>query len=360
MAERVRIGVIGTSGWVDFGHLPGLKAHPGADLVAICGRDREGAEAMARKYGIPDVFTNYRDLIARGDLQALVVVTPDDLHHPIVMEALAAKLHVLCEKPIASTVDQAREMYDAAEAAGVRHLVNFSYRWFPPVIHLRDLVAQGYVGRPYHCNIRYFAGYARDARYRWRYDRRRAHGALSDLGSHMIDLAQWCLGDIVRVNARLVTAVAREGADGGSIDPANDSAMLTVEFRDGAQGVIHLSAVAYTGVALEDMQRQELEIHGAEGTIRLGLTLASGELVGARHDEPKLHPLPVPAALWGDVAPTQILDVLTQHSASGRALVDAILGGYPASPSFLAGLRVQQVIEAAIVSDREGRWVAVG
>src|SRR5688572_3532107 len=132
MAERVRIGVIGTSGWADFGHLPGLKAHPGAELVAICGRDRDSGEGMARTYDIPRVFTDYRDLIARGDLQALVVVTPDDLHHPIVMEALAAGVHVLCEKPLALTVDQAREMYDAAEAAGVRHLVNFSYRWFPP------------------------------------------------------------------------------------------------------------------------------------------------------------------------------------------------------------------------------------
>jgi predicted dehydrogenase len=114
MAERVRIGVVGTSGWADFGHLPGLKAHPGAELAAICGRDRARAEEIAEKYGIPHVFTDYRELIAQGGLDALVVLTPDDLHHPVVMDALAARLHVLCEKPLALTAGQAREMHTAA------------------------------------------------------------------------------------------------------------------------------------------------------------------------------------------------------------------------------------------------------
>jgi predicted dehydrogenase len=359
MAARVRVGVVGTSGWADFGHLAGLTAHPGAELVALCGRDRGRAAALAAKHAIPQVFTDYRDLIARGDLQALVVVAPDDLHHPIVMEALAARLHVLCEKPLALTAAQAREMYDGAEAAGVRHLVNFANRWWPPVIHLRDLLAQGYVGRPYHCNIRLFAGYARDARYRWRYDRRRAHGVLGDLGSHMIDLARWCLGDIARVSARLGTAVAREGDGGGTLDPANDVAALTVEFRDGTLGVIHTSVVAHTGAAFEDSSRTEVEIHGAGGTLGLTLTFGGGEVRGARHDEPKLRPLPVPDALWGDVPPTDPLGVLTKHSAGARAFVDAILAGQPASPSFYDGLKTQEVIEAALASDRDGRWVAL-
>ena len=359
MAERVRVGVVGTSGWADFGHLAGLQAHPGAELVALCGRDRSRAEALAAKYGIPHVTTDYHELLARSDLQALVVVVPDDLHYPIVMAALGARLHVLCEKPLALTAAQAREMYEAAAATGVQHLVNFAYRWWPPVIHLRDLLRQGYVGRPYHCNIRYFAGYARHTGYRWRYDRRRAHGALGDLGSHMIDLARWCLGDIARVSARLATAVAREGADGEPLDPANDAAALTVEFGDGAHGVIHASAVAHMGATFDDMQRQEIEIHGAEGTLRLDLTFGGGELWGARHDEPKLRPLPVPDALWGDVAPTQPLDILTRHAVGGRALVDAILAGQPASPSFYDGLKTQEVIEAALASDREGRWVTL-
>src|SRR5207248_9140476 len=96
--------------------------------------------------------TDYRELIARGDLQALVVV-PDDVHHPVVMAALAAGLHVYCEKPLASTAGQAREMYERAEAADVRHMVGFTYRAFPPLIHLHRLVARGYLRRPFHAHL---------------------------------------------------------------------------------------------------------------------------------------------------------------------------------------------------------------
>ena len=359
MAERVRVGVVGTSGWTNLAYLPGLTAHPGAELAAICGRDRARAEERARQYGIPRVFTDYRELIAAGDLQALAVVAPDDLHHPIVMAALGAGLHVLCEKPLALTAAQAREMYQAAEAAGVRHMVHFTNRWFPPSIHFHHLIAEGYVGRPYHCNIRYFVGYARDAAYRWRYDRRRAHGVLGDLGSHLIDLARWCVDDIARVSARLATAVTREGADGGSLDPANDIAALTVEFRDGGLGVIHTSVVAHTGTVFADMYRAEVELHGDAGTLVLTLTFGGGEVRGARGDEPQLRPLPIPDALWNGVDPARPLDVFTKHSAGARAFIDAILAGQPASPSFYDGLKTQAVIDAAIASDREGRWVTL-
>ena len=164
MSERVCVGVVGTSWWADLAHLPGLKDHPGAEIAAICGRDRDRAEAMARKYGIPRVFTDYRAMIESGGLDALLVLVPDDLHYPIVMDALDARLHVLCEKPLALTAGQAQAMYERAEAVGVTHMTNFTYRWLPPFIYLRDLTAQGYVGRCFHSEFRYLAGYARDTR----------------------------------------------------------------------------------------------------------------------------------------------------------------------------------------------------
>ena len=362
MPERVRVGVVGTSWWADLAHLPGLRDHPGAEIAAICGRNRDRAEEMARKYGIPRVYTDYRAMMERGGLQALLVLVPDDLHHPIVMDALDARLHVLCEKPLALTVGQARAMYERAEAAGVRHMINYTYRWMPPFIHLRDLIAQGYVGRCYHCELRFVAGYARDARYRWRFDRRRALGTLGDLGSHLIDLAHWYLGDMARVSAHLATAVARQGpeGDGGPVlDPANDSALLAVEFRDGTQGAIHASAVAHT-----DGVHQEVALYGDGGTLSAFVPIVGGsgraEIRGARAEEPELRPLPIPGELWGDVRPERPLDVLTRHSAGARAFVDAILADRPASPSFHDGLKAQEVIEAALTSHEQGRWVAVG
>jgi predicted dehydrogenase len=122
MPDTVRVGVVGTSWWADLMHLPNLKSHPRAQLRAICGRSRIRAQELATKYAIPQVFTDYHDLISHGNLQALIVATPDDLHYPITMAALDAGLHVLCEKPLALTAIQARAMYEKAEAVGVKHI----------------------------------------------------------------------------------------------------------------------------------------------------------------------------------------------------------------------------------------------
>jgi len=163
MSQPLRVGVVGTSWWADWMHLPSLKDHPHAQIAAICGRDRVRADEMAAKYDIPQVFTDYRAMIEQGHLQALIVAVPDDLHYAITMDALAAGLHVLCEKPLASNARQAREMYEKAEAAGVKHMVLFTYRWLPQYQYLRELTTQGYLGRCYQADLHF-----RMDRPRWR------------------------------------------------------------------------------------------------------------------------------------------------------------------------------------------------
>ena len=101
MSAKVRVGVVGTSYWADDFHLPALASHPDAELTAICGRDRERASELALKHGVSQVFTDYEEMIERGGLDAVVVATPEDLHHAMVMSALRAGMHVLCEKPLA-------------------------------------------------------------------------------------------------------------------------------------------------------------------------------------------------------------------------------------------------------------------
>ena len=110
MSESVRVGVAGTSEWAEVLHLPGIESHPGARLTAICGRRRERAREVAVKYDIPFVFTDYRAMIDSGELDALVIATPDETHHPIMMAALEAGLHVMCEKPLAPRASLAKEM----------------------------------------------------------------------------------------------------------------------------------------------------------------------------------------------------------------------------------------------------------
>src|SRR5689334_17792211 len=123
MTGPIRVGVVGTSSYSDFMHLPSLASHPQAEIRAICGRNRERADELAQKYGIPQVFTDYHELIASGELNAVVVAIPDDLHYAVASEALAANLHVLCEKPLALSSSDAWALYRQAEAQQRTHLV---------------------------------------------------------------------------------------------------------------------------------------------------------------------------------------------------------------------------------------------
>ena len=199
MKERVRVGVVGTSWFADIMHLPNLKSHPQAEIVAICGRNRSRADEIAEKYAIPYVFTDYREMVETDGVDAVVIVTPDDMHFPITTAALNAGCHVLCEKPLALTLEQAKAMYDTAQANGVKHMTFFTYRWLPQYRYLKELIDDGYIGRCYHLNIQYMAGYGRNTSHDWKFDERRSIGVLGGLGSHMIDLARWLVGDISKV-----------------------------------------------------------------------------------------------------------------------------------------------------------------
>jgi predicted dehydrogenase len=354
--DRVRVGMVGTSWWADGMHLPSLKSHPQADVVAIAGRDPARAHAMAQKYDIPQVFADYRAMLAEGNLHALVVSVPDDLHYPIVMDALDAGLHVLCEKPLALDGRQAKAMYEKAVGRGVRHMTYFTWRWRPQIHYVHHLLEQGFVGRVLHCQFSQVSGYARGDEYAWRFDARRANGVLGDLGSHIFDMARWYVGDITRVNARLSTLVARQGTGGEPSIQANDLASLTAEFANGAQGTMQVSAVAAVGV---DGHELHVALHGADGSLVLDYGGAGASIRGVRSGELAFLPLAMPDSYWGSADPKQPFEVFLKEPAGPRAFIDAILSGRPATPSFYDGWRAQAVIDAAIESDRTGCWVDV-
>jgi predicted dehydrogenase len=107
-------------------YLPSLRSHPSAELVAICGRNQGRTQEMAVKYGIAKTFTDHEEMIDQGDLDAIIVGVPDDLHYEVTLHGLRAGLHVLCDKPLAITAQQARKMYEEAEAARVKHFEIFN------------------------------------------------------------------------------------------------------------------------------------------------------------------------------------------------------------------------------------------
>lgn len=356
MSETVRVGVVGTSWWADEFHLTTLKSHPRAEIAAICGRNRGRAEEMAKKYNIPRIFTDYREMIEKGNLDALVVSTPDDLHYAMTMDALDAGLHVLCEKPMAPNAGQAKEMYERAEAVGVKHMVLFTYRWVPHHQYLKTLIDNGYLGRLFQCQLRFLGGYGRDGQYGWRFDRQRANGIWGDLGSHMTDFARWYVGDVARVSAHLATFVDRPGPAGQPLDPANDSALVALEFVNGAQGMIQVSAVARLGGSGYE---QHITLYGASGTLDAEYTFPNAVLRGVRRDEKQFESLPVPDSFWGDVDKGNPWNVFDKQSVGDRQFIDAILKDQPISPNFYDGWKVQEVIDAAIESHRRSAWVSL-
>ena len=361
MAEHVRVGVVGTSWFADGFHLPSLASHASAKITAICGRNRERAAELAEKFSIEQVFTDYREMIARGALDALVVITPDALHYPVTMAGLDAGLHVLCEKPLALNGAQAREMYDKAEARGRKHLIMFTWRGVAHFRYVRQLIEQGYIGRCYHCHLRYEGGYGRDASYGWRFDRRQGNGILGDLGSHLIDLARWYAGDIARVSGHIATFVDRPGPPGQALDAANDSALVALEFANGAQGVIHVSAVAHVGDRDQSFQGA---IYGEAGSLEFSFDWKEAELRGLRAGEEQWQRLTLPPELEGGPVDAPPLDApflapYVTQSVGPRLFIDAILDDRPVSPGFYDGWKAQEVMDAAIASHEQGRWIAL-
>lgn len=359
MSRNVRIGVVGTSWWLNYMFGPALKSHPQAEWTAVCGRDQGRAQEMAAKFGVPRVFTDYREMFAHGDLEAVIIATPDDQHHAMTLAALEAGLHVLCEKPLAPTAAQAREMYEKAEAARRIHMVLFTYRWLPCFAYARDLVAQGAIGRCYHAEFGYLAGYARRPEYAWRFDQDRANGVLGDLGSHMIDLARWMLGDITRVSAQLGVNVARPGVDGRPLNPANDSAQLLVEFAQHGQGLIQASAVPHLA---SRGGRQSINLYGEDGTLEVNFDRGREDVASVwalRAAEEDFQKLEVPAAYFGEASRTDTASIFLKQPVGARLFIDGILNQRAVAPNFYDGYKAQQVVDAALESHRSGRVVAI-
>lgn len=354
MPKHIRVGVVGTSWFADLFHLPNLASHPRATITALCGRNHARAEALAAKYAIPHVFTDYHAMIASGALDALVVVTPDALHHPITMAALRAGLHVLCEKALAMTAAQAQEMLELAADRQRKHMVMFTWHWLPHFRHLQHLVAQGFVGRPYHFQAQIEADYGRGAAPGWRFDRQHGNGILGDLGSHAINYARLYVGEIARVSGHIATFVTRPGPPE---DAANDSALLALEFANGAHGSIHVSAVTHDGGT-------RISLSGEAGALELTFTFSGAELRSRRPGEDAWHTLETPPDLWCDVDRTapfsdQVFDVFKKQPVANRMFIDAILDDAPIDSTFYDGWKAQQVIDAALASHLEGRWITI-
>jgi predicted dehydrogenase len=362
--RRLGIGIIGTG----FGlmHLLGYRECEDAEVVAVCQRSPGKAEAFARQHRVPFFFTDYRAVIAEPAVDVVSIAAPPYVHHEITLAALAAGKHVLCEKPFAMNAQQGREMYERAEQSELTHATAFNWRFLPGVMRSKELIEEGFVGRVYHVNVKWYAERQADPHIPllWRHRKELAgFGVLGDIGPHVIDMLRWMLGDFRKVAAHFATAIhERKSADSGVVvaADADDACAFVAEMVSGVQVSVHLSRVAYAS------NGHQFEFYGSDGVLLYDAdpkegTWISGRLRGAKAGDKKLTELPIPERL------REGLDTKDLGAAVGnflfaqltRRFVAGIRTGQPVIPSFLEGLRSQEVIDALVQSAAEERWTNI-
>jgi predicted dehydrogenase len=368
---RIRIGVIGTGRIADFVHLPSLRLLPElAEVTAVASRDPARATAFARKWEIPRVHGTWEAVVADPAIDAVVVCPPSDLNVPVATAALAAGKHVLCEKPLALTYPEARQLADAAARTPDRvHMVAFTFRFAAALRYLRRLVEEGHFGEIRHWRMAYFTDGQLDSAnpYTWRHQRARGGaGVIADMGSHMIDAARYLLGEVAAVTAVTRTYTTDRAIPGGGRGRVEtpEAAAWVAEFASGVIGTFDVNrAVAGRG-GTGRPQYQGVEIHGTGGfalyelTSPFRLTVSLGPAMTRRVHWATLEVPPEWAVYPGSPRNWRSDDPLMGYKLDqGVAFVRAIRGETQDYPTFHDGARVQQVVDAVDLAGRERRWV---
>jgi predicted dehydrogenase len=357
--NAVRVGVIGTSGWTEFAYLDNLHFHDLGRVTALSGRNETRLAEVAAKYRIDRTFVDWREMITSGVIDAVIVASPDEAHHEMVLAAAAAGVHILCEKPLAANAEQALEMQEAVTENGLVNNVLFTYLHSPAIRYLRDLLTEGLVGRVYHSEFNYLMGYARDSAYHWRLDAARGTGALGDLGVHMFAVAQWLIAPVATVSASLHNSVDRLDAQGHVVSPANDSANLVVEYADGSHGTIFATLVADLG---DRFMEQRIKIFGENGSAELTLVYEGankGPHLWISRDGDESEQVEIPESYLAGLAADDMWGHLRTTDVGARQFVRNVAEGTQDGPNFSDGYLAQRVIDAAFTSHREGRRVEI-
>ena len=337
--KRLRVGVIGAGAFAEACHVPGLLSHPLAEVVMICGRQRQRTEALAARFGIPSFTLDPAELCARKDVDAVTICTPNSAHSQHAILALENGKHVFCEKPLALSVGDATAMTRAAKASGRIHQVAFTYRHLFGVEELRRRVNAGEVGEPFllRAQHEYGDGLQAGTEVGWRYRREAAGGGvLQDSGAHLFDLARFILGPITAVRADL-QFLARPGVE------TDDVASVGFRYASGATG--QWFATRLTPSRTPNF----IQVVGGEGTLEALISRGSFDaLRRTRSGQSSWEELLLPDEAR-DGRPHALGRMM-------RSFVDACLQGHLAegAASFEDALAVQRTIAAAQEADGTG------
>lgn len=340
------------------------------NLVGVATSRSETAQKAAQEIGCHFWTADYHELLARDDIDVVDICVPNHKHEEIITAAAAAGKHIYCEKPLAMDVAEGQRIVEAVEKTGVKSQMTFNFRFFPAISRAKQLMDAGFVGRVFSFRGRYFRSSYIDPQkpLSWRLRKDiSGGGALFDLGSHILDILYFLLGDFDRVQATLDTLikerpVAKGASEKGAVD-VDDIALMQLRMANGTLGNVEISRMG-TGVT-NDMQ---FEIYGDQGAIRFRSEDPSwlevydvrdpgqplGGMRGFRKLETVQHYDGAKSPDWS-MSP----NFVRTHAECQYQFLKAIVDGRPGSPTLSDGLKVQEVMAAAERSSAEGRWVAV-
>jgi predicted dehydrogenase len=352
MPAKIRIGIIGTGGMAN-AHADNFKQIPGVVLTSCLDVVPGRAEAFAAKHGVPHVATSIGQLLEQVD--AVSVVTPDRFHAAPSLAVLKAGKHLLCEKPLATSLAEARRMNRAARAAaakGVVAMVNFSYRKSAAMQRAIVVARRGDLGALRHVHSFYLQswlasdiwGHWSSTSLQWKLQKSMGSGGvLGDLGCHILDLTTAVAGDVIRARCHLANYPKQDRrgkyvtkAGGAKLD-ANDIALIELEFANGAIGTVQTSRWA-TGHA----NHLRLEVHGSEGALMLDLDRGYDQIdlcLGKDRQKP----------IW-------TTQTLKPTPSNWQRFIRAIRTGQPEQPDLERGAQVQAYLDACERSAASGKW----
>jgi predicted dehydrogenase len=363
--DAPRVAVVGTN----FGcqaHVRALRT-AGFDVAALLGRDLERTRRRAQDFSVPLALSSFDQLLELPGLDALVISSPPETHKPLTLQALAKGKHVLCEKPLALTAADAREMLEAARRAGVIHMIEHQFRFRPEDVALRRAVQAGELGALRHATFILDANICADpARMgipQWWYESRRGGGWLRNLASHVIDLIRYTFGEFEAVSADLTL-----GTD-FRMD-ADDGYSVVFRLKNGLEGVMQGSCRAW-----EFINVMRVSGSGATAWVEIDPQSMRPVLWIADHHGRRAVPAPADIAVPSALAilpsspDTPAYDAIhnvvsgsPEYIMQAAAFRDAICGrgaGPVVSANFRDGVAHMIVIEAIEKSARLRRWVEI-
>ncbi len=357
----VRIGIIG-AGFARTTQIPGFRDCMGTRIVAIASRNPQHAAEVAKEFEIENVANDWRELVAREDVDLVSVVTPPATHMEITLAALDQGKAVLCEKPMAMNAVEAKRMTEAAQEAGLLALIDHELRFLKSRRMMRSMLTSGAIGAVRHCNYVFRSDYrgVLDRPWDWWSDETMGGGTLGAIGSHVVDSFRWMLStEISAVSCMLTTHIAeRPDKSTGAMRrvTSDDEAKLHFRFADSA-----LTQKATGSAALSVLEsgsyENRLEIYGSTGALMVEET---GELwhspAGSGVWQPvQVHQDPMAPGMrpasWSRGFAAFACDMV-EALREGRKTVEG-------AATFEDGYRVQLVLDAARASNASGCWTRV-